>query len=47
MIYACMNNDSSWFSNWGHIELCWNYIQELIDSYDRRFILMSKGSNGD
>ncbi|QPK93967.1 glucose-6-phosphate dehydrogenase [Actinomyces sp. zg-332] len=46
MLLACINNDNSWFSKWGQIELSWKYIDELMRGYTRPIYSYSKGSNG-
>lgn len=46
MLLACINDDPSWFSQWGQIELSWNYIQELTEGYTRPVYTYPKGSNG-
>ncbi len=33
MLWACINNDSSWFSKWEQIELSWKFIDDLKNKY--------------
>ncbi|RRD96266.1 glucose-6-phosphate dehydrogenase [Clostridiales bacterium COT073_COT-073] len=35
LLKACMNSDQSLFSKWDQIELCWNFIDQAIDSYQK------------
>ena len=30
---ACIEGESSWFSQWDQIELCWNYVSRLKKLY--------------
>ncbi len=36
LIYAALINDSTWFSTWEQIELCWNYTEQLKSEYHRQ-----------
>jgi len=33
LITACIKGESSWFSQWDQIELCWNYVSRLKKLY--------------
>lgn len=35
LLFACMNDDRSLFSKWDQIALSWNYINDLLDKYDK------------
>ena len=33
LITACIEGESSWFSQWDQVELCWNYVSRLKKLY--------------
>ncbi|MBP1997647.1 glucose-6-phosphate dehydrogenase [Peptostreptococcus canis] len=49
LLYACMESDRSLFSQWNHIELSWNYINNIIDSYKKysnKLYMYEQGTKG-
>lgn len=36
MLWACLNNDASWFSKWDQIALSWKYIDGIKEAYKQK-----------
>ncbi len=46
LLKACMNDNRSWFSRWEQIELCWKYINELVEKFHAANLPVAKYAPG-